>query len=175
MQEVFIDIPDFVGFYQASNLGNIRSIDRTYTDKNGITQHYKGRTLKAYENEKGYLQIRLSKCGVQSTKYVHKLVAQAFLGECPEGYEVDHINRDNTDNRVENLRYVTHPENCFNRDNLPTNNKPVYQYTLEGEFISEYPSLTEAARAVGCDKSSIWDACSGRAKTAYGSKWKYAT
>lgn len=62
-----------------------------------------------------------SKCGyeficyaVRKTVYVHRMVYEAFKGEIPEGMEIDHINTIKTDNRLENLRVVTHQENVLN-------------------------------------------------------------
>lgn len=62
------------------------------------------------KNSRGYRQVR-----IKGTRYcVHRLVAETFIGEVPEGFDADHINRIKDDNRVENLRIVTHRENCHN-------------------------------------------------------------
>ena len=59
------------------------------------------------KNNSGYLIMNVE----GKTRTVHSLVAETFLGERPEGYDIDHINGDKTDNKAENLRYVTHTEN----------------------------------------------------------------
>jgi len=65
---------------------------------------------KVKPNTEGYIQIKLGKKSYQS----HRLIMMAFVGESDK--EVDHINRIKTDNRFENLRYVTPSENNWNRD-----------------------------------------------------------
>lgn len=60
---------------------------------------------------KGYKCVRLNR----KTFQVHQLVAKAFIGECPEGKQVDHIDRNRLNNDVSNLRYVTPSENSRNR------------------------------------------------------------
>lgn len=62
----------------------------------------------------GYLQTKLYKDGVAYSLKIHKIIYITFNGEIPQGYEIDHINGDKTDNRLENLRCVTHKENCSN-------------------------------------------------------------
>lgn len=53
-------------------------------------------------------------CADNKTAYVHRLVYEAFIGEIRDGMEIDHINTIRTDNRLENLRVVTHKENILN-------------------------------------------------------------
>ena len=59
----------------------------------------------------GYTRQSLNKDGVRKSIYTHVLIAFVFLGPCPPGYEVNHKNLDKTDNRIQNLEYVTHKEN----------------------------------------------------------------
>lgn len=66
-----------------------------------------GRILKWQRHSRGYLQVSLHR----RTRLVHRLVALAFLGPPPDGWEVDHINTDRADPRLENLRWLPHPEN----------------------------------------------------------------
>lgn len=63
----------------------------------------------------GYHYICINENGKEKKYYVHRLVLMLFKGECPNGYECDHINRDKSNNHIDNLRWVTHSENCMNR------------------------------------------------------------
>ena len=87
-----------VGFesYEVSNLGNLRRDNRTLVGK-----------IDKY----GYRQYCLSVDNKKSMKTAHSLVAKTFLGERPEANDVDHINHNKLDNRLENLRYITHQQN----------------------------------------------------------------
>jgi hypothetical protein len=85
--------------YYVSNQGRIKSIRK----KSGIEY-----ILKKYDDN-GYERVMIKKL-----ISVHKLVALYFIGEKPNGYEIDHINRIRNDNRVENLRYCTRQENVRN-------------------------------------------------------------
>lgn len=175
MTEIFKPIIGYEGLYEISNLGRVRSLDRVIVDKKGVHQHFKGQFITPFLTKGGYYEVMLSKNKVRRVFLLHRLVATHFLGECPEGCEVDHINRDKTDNRLENLRYVSHVENCVNRNNNRDHlKKKVLQYTLDGCFVREYPSMEEAANAVGGFKSNVWACCRGKAKSAYGYLWRYA-
>lgn len=108
-KEIFKDIPGYEGYYQASNLGNVKSMDR----KDCIGRVINERILKHGVDGGGYLMVVLHKNRKFKIKRVHKLVAMAFLGHKPDGYNlvVDHKNNVRTDNRLGNLQIITNREN----------------------------------------------------------------
>lgn len=102
--EVWRDVLGYEGLYQVSNLGRIKAVrNRTNT--------YLGRLLKPKVNKYGYYSVSLSGHGRTTTTTAHKIVAEAFYGKRPEGLVVNHKNGIKTDNRIENLEFVTHKQN----------------------------------------------------------------
>lgn len=102
-REIWVNIPGYSN-YQVSNLGRIWSRPRRNT---------KGGILRCKLDKQGYVQIDLFNESGRRTRKVHRLVAQAFLGECPAGMEVCHNDGNNQNNAVENLRYDTHQNNAL--------------------------------------------------------------
>lgn len=79
-------------------------------------RHYRGKVLKASANTRGYPEVGLSRAGAQENRIVHQLVMEAFVGSCPAGQEVRHLNDIKTDCRwPENLAYGTKKENFADR------------------------------------------------------------
>ena len=115
MKESWQPVPGYEGLYEVSDLGRVRSLDRLNARKNRwgsvTTAHLKGRVLRPGRGGAARLQVNLSKESVSWVVPVHKLVALTFIGPCPEGHEIDHVNGDFQDNRLVNLEYVTHQEN----------------------------------------------------------------
>ncbi len=99
--EQWRDIPGYEGLYQVSDLGHIWSIRAKH-----ILKPY----TKTGKSGNEYLKVTLWK-GRQHYHYVHALVALVFIGSCPIGYEVDHINMQRGDNRLANLRYLSRADN----------------------------------------------------------------
>jgi hypothetical protein len=108
MNEHWIDIPNLVGKYQVSNLGNVRSLDMAIMRSNGWIFNSKGRVLKQAKDHRGYLRCALSSNdGKLITYKVHRLVAEAFCsGKCHEKNEVNHIDGNKTNNNAINLEWV---------------------------------------------------------------------
>ena len=109
--EIWKDITGYEGLYQVSNMGRVRSTNRTITLANGRERTLPSKVLRPGE-QKGYLHVCLSSRGVETSYLVHRLVAASFLGPIPNGMEVDHINEDHKDNRVSNLQFLSRTENA---------------------------------------------------------------
>lgn len=109
-KENWKDIKGFEGLYQVSNLGRIKSIGREVIYSNGRVVKYESKILKT-NNKYQRPTTLLTKDKKTTTKNIHELVAQAFIGERPEGYHICHIDGDITNNELSNLRYDTVSEN----------------------------------------------------------------
>ena len=114
-KEIWKDVPDYEGYYQVSNLGRVKSLERLVNDGQDRKRHLKERILKASVSPMGYLHVVLCKDAKTETFSVHKLVAIAFLGHKPCGriIVVDHIDNDKLNNKVENLQITTQRHNIF--------------------------------------------------------------
>lgn len=109
-------ISGYEGFYEVSSTGLVRSLDRVIPQTNwaGTLVHrvYPGRVIKATSDNHGYLRVCLTRQGRKAeTRRIHHLVALAFLGPRPDGYDVCHNDGDQANNNLSNLRYATHSEN----------------------------------------------------------------
>lgn len=157
--EVWKDIPNYNGIYQASNLGRIKSISRPYLIRmrNGRvdTRISKTKILRERTSHNGYSIINLNNL----TKYVHVLVASAFLPNLYKKETVDHINTIRSNNQVVNLRWTTMSENMRNPISTEKRKvaigKPIVMLDVHGNYISEYISASEAARTIGLSRSLI--------------------
>lgn len=177
--------------YQVSNLGRVKCLDWRYTGKEKI--------CKLSVDNAGYLTVKID--GV--TRKAHRIVAETFLPKPdPERNCIDHRDTDKTSNFVilaadgqtvidSNLRWVTYRENNRNpitRKHMSENaamlgkfgaehnrSVSIVQFTLDGQFIREWPAGNEVERELGISNSNINKCCRGKLNSAGGFKWMYAT
>lgn len=104
--EIWLDIEEYVGRYQVSNFGNVRSI---------IDNHGKEKCkLKVpYPCRKGYLYVQLFVKDAHFRDSLHRLVAKAFLPNPENKKTVNHIDGNKANNHVSNLEWATHSENLL--------------------------------------------------------------
>jgi hypothetical protein len=118
--EVWNSVLDYEGYYEVSNLGNVKSLDRLINFPHGMFVK-KGKLLKSSSNGTGYYKLTLSKNGLSRDHYVHRLVIESFVGK--NDLHINHINGIRNDNRLGNLEFVTIRENQHKRllkKELPT-------------------------------------------------------
>lgn len=139
--ETFVKIKNYNN-YSISNLGNVRN-DKT------------GRILKYYSKPNGYKQVQLGRKMVP--QYVHRLVATAFIPNYENKPQVNHKNGNKSDNRVENLEWVTASENYLAygyTSRIEHKKKKIIATNLDGREII-FNSRNETAKYFKCNKSHI--------------------
>lgn len=112
--EAWESVVGFEGYYQVSNSGQVRSVDRTVSHKGATRQKvrsYKGQLLTPRQT-RGYVRVSLTKEGKEWNKQVHRLVAIAFIPNHENKPQVNHIDGVKSNNNVENLEWATSQENC---------------------------------------------------------------
>lgn len=171
-QEIWKDIPGYVGLYQVSNIGRIKSISHYVDDKGG--KRLIKEKIKQYGIVDGYYRVQLNKNGLKKLCLVHRLVAMAFIPNPQQLPVINHKNEIRTDNRVENLEWCTVGyNNCYGNAILrrkKTRGKRIVQKSLDGKIIKIYDCVNDACRTFNV---GVWYAANGRQKTAYGFKWEY--
>jgi hypothetical protein len=113
MIETWVPVVGYEGIYEVSDLGRVRALPRWRRGKGNSLNLYKMRILKPRIRRR-YLTVKLYKDGKSQDKPIHILVAAAFVGPRPQGWQVDHINRHPLDNRETNIRYTTPVGNALN-------------------------------------------------------------
>lgn len=177
MKEIWKDIKDYEGFYQVSNLGNIRSCDRIIHKKGQSDAFVHGKPKKQVDNGHGYLNVCLSKFGKTKIYYVHRLVAQAFIPNHENLPEVNHKDENPYNNNVENLEWCDRKYNgnygTIKERIGKANSKQICQYDSLGNLINNYNSVYDAERKTGIKRTGIQNCLRDLSKTSGGFVWKY--
>ena len=141
MKENWKDIAGYEGLYQVSNLGRIKSLERTVRTKgNGVKEYsytLPEKVIRPHKQNSGYLVTDLCKNGVKKHHLVHRLVAEAFIpNDDIFATTVNHIDEDKTNNRADNLEWLSHGDNM--------------RYSMKGETGREWEGRNHASKKVLC-------------------------
>lgn len=167
-KEIWKAYPE-VSFIQGSNLGRVRTVDRYVSDKRYGERFVKGRILKQYRHNNGYLYVHFSVNGKQVNRRVHRLVAQAFIPNPDNLPEVNHRDNNPANNNVSNLEWCTGEYNIAYREKHGVAcNHPVIAVDLTTLEVSRFPSQMEASRELGASQSNLNSVIKGQRKTAGG-------
>lgn len=136
------------------------------------------RYMTPRKRDNGYLSVMLALGKDRCLKffYIHTLVATVYIPKEPGKDRVNHKDLDKSNNRVENLEWVTAKENAVHAMETGSNacKRPVIQYSLDDVEIQRFPSLSAAAGKCSVSSKSISSVCRGKQGTAGNFKWKYA-
>lgn len=184
--EEWRDIVGFEGMYAISNLGRVASFERYVIGSGRKCMRYNAprimspRKTKTYNG--GYYTVSLKLNGHTKNEYVHRLVALHFLvQDDPSKKEVDHINCNTLDNRVTNIRWVSHSENLRNPNTVKKQSESHKGNTnalckavvcVKGDSIKHYASMA-SAKADGYHSAAIHRCCNGLQDEHKGSRWMY--
>lgn len=148
MAERWLPVPQYEGIYEVSDLGRVRSIDRTICAvRKGKpwTANRRGQLLSLQTEKNGYARVRLRAGGQK--ELLHRLVLRAFVGEPPDGHEGAHGNGDKGNCGLSNLRWATHLENIAD--------KAIHGTAIHGERSPHAKLTAEAVRRIRCEGETI--------------------
>jgi hypothetical protein len=185
--EIWKPIEGYEDRYEVSNLGRVRSLDRYIPAKCALSKtdddvlfFRKGKIIKLWEVYGGYFQASLSKGDKPKMIAVHRLVAKAFIPNPDNLPEVNHIDEDKSNNRVDNLEWCTrlyneHHGTKIERAAKNRYRRPVEAYNEKGEVVASFPRIADAARAYGVTNGTLWQCCNhiGTVKRVKGLYWRY--
>ena len=172
LQEIWKNILNYEGLYQISSHGRVKSLQK----KTGFLIR-KEHILKPRVKDNGYLIVSLFKDKQMSNKYVHRLVAEAFIPN-PSNYPcINHKDYNKTNNNVDNIEWCSYSQNntYSNCQVIAGASKriPILQCDKNGVILKEWECSLRAGQELGFSNSNITACCRGRANTAYGYIWRY--
>lgn len=184
-KEIWRDIQGYEEYYQVSNIGRVRSLDRLVVNTTKSKRLRKGRVLIPQIKDNGYMVANLSKNNRCKTCYIHRLVAKSFIPNPHRYNTVNHIDETRDNNNAMNLEWCTHGYNLTynnamqrmvksrNKSKCRSSEKAISQYSLDGSYIKSYPSVAKASIALKTSEENIRSALKGKSKTAEGYQWIY--
>jgi hypothetical protein len=152
----------------------VKGFESYSVDEKGNVFNRYGKRLRPELSRNGYLCVSLSNKSLKHKKFlIHRLVAEAFIPNPENRQQVNHKDQDRTNNKVDNLEWVTPLEN-LNYSNVIekasiANQKKIMCITT-GVIYDSFKAVKEE---LGLSHSNLVACCNGRRKTCGGLKWKY--
>lgn len=167
---IWLPIHGYQDIYEISNNGLVRSLTRKILSSNGQERLIKGKQLSVKNNGCGYQFVTLCKNGNKENKYVHRLVACAFIKNPQNKPVVNHINGISTQNNVDNLEWVDQAENTKHayRTNLNRHKNGNHIWAvgvIDNQLGKKFDSIKEWCIERGINYSTGRNILSGYNKT----------
>lgn len=169
------DIPGYEGLYQVSSDGQVKRLEAIVQRKNGSGLSNREHLLAPRVKNSGYLFVSLSKSNKRQNAYIHHLVAYAFVGARPDGYDINHVDGNKLNNAAINLEYVTRTENMRHarekglHDNrgekqwkAKLSDDDAYMIKTVGILCLDEISVSYMARHYGVSVNTIWCVVNGK-------------
>ena len=175
-QEVWKPVVGYEGYYEVSNLGRVRSVDRTVRCCGLGLRTLKSKMRPAQKRTNGYLYVSLCKDGKHDMRSIHRLVAEAFIPNPDNLPCVNHKDETRTNNNVGNLEWCTAAYNsAYGTARLRASDKrakPVAIIVYDQE-IARFRCALDAEHLTGINHCDISSCAHGKIKTAGGYQWKF--
>jgi len=176
IKEEWRSIEGYEDFYEVSNMGNVRSVDRYTNDGKFL----RGKNIKQGFCTSGYKHVVLCKNGIPKSMMVHRLAAHAFLRNEGKCSEINHKDENKCNNTASNLEWCDRAYNCNYNDvskrNLLKATNAIIKGVLQikdGVTVGVFESIRGAERMTGVCHESISACCKGKRHSAGGFKWSY--
>lgn len=188
MEEIWKDIPNYEGLYQASTLGRIKSLGRTVLENpsikfpNGRQHKFPSKILVQTLGTNGYLNVGLYSLNKKRNKFsVHRLIANSFLVMKNAKNIVNHKDENKLNNKVDNLEWCDYQYNLSYGDRINkyrnTRGTKVDRLTLDGEYLDTWQSINHAAEQIYNNRNKEIDIlknCRGKSKYVLNYKWRFS-
>lgn len=189
MEEVWKDIEGYEGLYQVSNLGRVKSLQRLLNTTRYSNRTCKERVLKPLKSKQSkYYSVSLYKGSKQKVVHIHRLVAMNFIPNPKKSEEVNHIDGDVSNNKVDNLEWCTRSENQLHayaaglqkpkyKESLKMavekRKRKIMQLDMAGNHLKTFESIAAAGRETNVKGANISKVANGLRNSAGGFKWIY--
>lgn len=175
--ERWMPVAGFEGYYEVSDRGRVRGVDRTVRCRGVGLRKIRGKNRPAQKRSNGYLYVTLCKHGVRQQLSVHRLVAEAFIPNPKNLPQVNHKDENKANNSADNLEWC---DSVYNRNygtglSRSSDKRSIAVVAINdfGKEVARFRSGADAEKMTGISKSSISSCLHGKIEKAGGYRWEY--